>query len=280
MHIIFFHPWLFEYKFPQYNNQPYVFEDTSVNYFKIQGPNILNEIRTHFNCPTINGAPLEDGGGSGSAGGHFEKLVFGDETMVSDDTTDAKFTRMSLAVAKDSGWYEVDLDMGETYFWGKDEGCDIFEKTCSHTTVSEFCQPDATKAPGSSYWGKNQCSDNHMYRTTCLQYLFASTCPINLNTESCVKPKTSYITGFTYGSDSVCLNTTTSSGCYKKVCAADGNSYQVHTYHFGTSSNVVLNCTAKDQELNIGTTSRIICEDPAEICKASYTSCPDDCHHR
>ena len=78
--------------------------------------------------------------------------------MVSDDTLDAKFSKMSLAVAKDSGWYEVDLSLGEDYFWGKNEGCDIFDNTCSHTTVSEFC-------PVKNHRG---CSDNHMY--TCLLY--------------------------------------------------------------------------------------------------------------
>jgi hypothetical protein len=119
-----------------------------------------------------------------------------------------------------------------------------------------------------------------MYRTTCLQYTFASTCPINLNTESCVIPKVSNTDGLTYGRESVCLNTTLGSGCYKKVCAADGNSYEVHTFHFGANKNVILYCSAKDQKLNIGTTSEIICEDPAEICKTSYTSCPNDCHHR
>jgi hypothetical protein len=144
---------------------------------------------------------LEDSGGSGSAGAHFEKLVFGDETMVSDDTTDAKYTAMSLSVAKDSGWYEVDMTSGENYFWGKDEGCSIFETTCPHANVTEFCNVE----------GHRGCSDNHMYKTSCSSSQFTgSNCNIYLNTKSCKVNHTSNTNAFIYGTDSVCLPSTVS----------------------------------------------------------------------
>lgn len=138
---------------------------------------------------------MENGGGSGSQGAHFEKLSFGDETMVSDDTTDAKYTKMSLAIAKDSGWYEVDMTMGEHYFWGKDEGCKIFETTCSTADVTEFCTTE----------GHGGCSDNHMYNTSCSSSGFTGNCNINLNTKSCKVTHTSSTPTFIYGTDSVCL---------------------------------------------------------------------------
>ena len=117
--------------------------------------------------------------------------------MVSDSTMDSKLTKMSLAVAKDSGWYEVDLSMGENYFWGKDEGCDIFANTCSHTTVSEFCAVARHRG----------CSDNHMYKTYCAAYVFTGTCPINLNVQNCTIERASSSKAWTHGKESVCLNT-------------------------------------------------------------------------
>lgn len=60
------------------------------------------------------------------ANSHFEKLFFGDEIMNPNDVLDARFSRLSLAVAKDSGWYDIDLDLGENYIWRKNEGCGIF----------------------------------------------------------------------------------------------------------------------------------------------------------
>ena len=116
--------------------------------------------------------------------------------MVSDDTTDARFTAMSLAVAKDSGWYEVDLEMGESFFWGKDEGCSIFENTCPHANVTEFCQ-------NSQHAG---CSDNHMYKTTCSETPYGKNCNIYLNTKSCKVNHKPSIDAFVYGTESICLN--------------------------------------------------------------------------
>ena len=57
MHALFFHPSLFKYVFPDNQGQPFLFEDTD-GYFKIRGPNILQQIRSHYNCPTVNGGNM------------------------------------------------------------------------------------------------------------------------------------------------------------------------------------------------------------------------------
>jgi leishmanolysin len=139
---------------------------------------------------------LEDGGGGGSAGAHFEKLSFGDDTMVSDDTMDAKYGPMTLAVGKDSGWYVVDMGNAEHFFWGKDEGCHIFENTCSTANVSEFCSSVYAQA----------CSDNHRYITSCSNSSFTGSCNINLNIKSCKVAHTPNQHMYHYGTDAICLN--------------------------------------------------------------------------
>lgn len=218
---------------------------------------------------------MEDGGGSGSVGAHFEKLVFGDDTMVSDDTTDAKYGPMSLAVGKDSGWYEIDSQMGEHYFWGKDEGCHIFENTCSTVNVSEFC----------STAGLNRCSDNHIYQTSCSQTTFTGSCKINLNVLSCKKHHTPSQNIYHFGNDAMCLNTKLTSGsmaefagCYKIECNADKTAYKVHT-HSGFEE-LIIDCTAAGQKSSgYAYNIEFTCEDPAIICQ-KHTICPDDCHFR
>ena len=82
---------------------------------------------------------MEDAGGQGSAGGHFEKRFFGDEMMVPDDTFDSRFSVMSLAIAADSGWYDVDFMGGDEYNWGKGSGCEMFMRQCPRNLISEFC---------------------------------------------------------------------------------------------------------------------------------------------
>jgi hypothetical protein len=116
--------------------------------------------------------------------------------MVSDDTTDSKYGRMSLAVGKDSGWYTVDMGTAEHYTWGKNEGCDIFSNSCPTANVSEFC---AT----AGHWG---CSDGNIYTTYCSQSTFTgSNCQINLSTKSCKVPHSSNTEAFVHGPNSVCL---------------------------------------------------------------------------
>jgi hypothetical protein len=45
-------------------------------------PNAVNAARKHFNCDTIDGVGLEEYGGQGTAGSHWEKVLFGTELMV------------------------------------------------------------------------------------------------------------------------------------------------------------------------------------------------------
>jgi hypothetical protein len=115
--------------------------------------------------------------------------------MVSDISRDVKFSRFTLAVLKDSGWYEVDLELGEQFFWGKNEGCSIFSASCPHYTVSEFCSPK----------DRDSCSDDHIYRTSCSKSTFTGSCKINVNVESCKVYESSPQEPYKTGIDSMCL---------------------------------------------------------------------------
>lgn len=102
-------------------------------------------------------------------------MVFGDEIMVAEATVESRLTQMTLAMAKDSGWYEVDLDLGEHFFWGKGEGCSIFENKCDPLTNNEFCAVISRKG----------CDDTHTYLTKCAYSQFADSCGLNVNMTSC-----------------------------------------------------------------------------------------------
>ena len=45
----------------------------------------LSEARTHFGCSSLNGVEVENGGGSGTAGSHWEQRIFGNEMMTGVD---------------------------------------------------------------------------------------------------------------------------------------------------------------------------------------------------
>lgn len=42
----------------------------------IKTPNVLTSARQQFACPSLEGAPFEDDGGSGTAGAHWEERIF------------------------------------------------------------------------------------------------------------------------------------------------------------------------------------------------------------
>lgn len=42
----------------------------------IKTPNVLQSVKEHFNCSRMLGAELEDDGGRGSRGSHWEQRIF------------------------------------------------------------------------------------------------------------------------------------------------------------------------------------------------------------
>ena len=227
-------------------------------------------------------APLENEGGSKSKGSNFEKVVFGPELMTSQINSYSALSKMSLAVAKDSGWYDVDLSTGQQYEWGKDAGCGIFNHQCPKDDVDEACTE--INALG--------CTDNHMYVTVCSKNTFNSQCPIDLYYRSCkIKPTSG--NGNNYGPDSVCLNTTVSlngfsfnskksgknnSDCYQKTCAEDKKSYQIILFN-SDGSTKKLDCNSENDTHVISSSLTINCGDPEDIC-GKMTKCPNDCYYR
>ena len=47
----------------------------------IKSPKVLETARKYFGCTTINGVEIENEGGSGSAGAHWERAILHNEQM-------------------------------------------------------------------------------------------------------------------------------------------------------------------------------------------------------
>jgi len=138
--------------------------------------------------------PLENKEKNELVGTHLEKLAFGDELMVSDRVITPKFSKISLAVGKDSGWYEIDLNLADLYTWGKEKGCEYFSGTCP-VNLPEFCDQIESKS----------CSEDHLYVTECAKSQYTESCGINKNLYSCKLHHSVKDDRFYFGEDSVCL---------------------------------------------------------------------------
>ena len=66
------------------------------------------------------GAPLENQGGSGSLGAHWERSVFQNEIMTASDLTERLvFSNLTMALLESTGWYKVNKIYAEALIWGR-----------------------------------------------------------------------------------------------------------------------------------------------------------------
>jgi len=126
---------------------------------------LTNRIRTYFNCPTIEGAYIENEGGSGSAGSHFERRIFFNEYMTASAIKDQRFTQFALALLEGSGWYQPDYSYAEPTTWGKNKGCAFFDTTCiniatKQASFEEFCSPLGSETISFTKRGFGMCVDD------------------------------------------------------------------------------------------------------------------------
>jgi leishmanolysin len=96
----------------------------------IKSPHVVNYARQYYGCNSLQGVELENAGGSGTAGAHWERSNVGDEYMTGADINEPKISKFTLNIFKDSGWYNPDMNLADRLRWGKGDGCDFISKKC------------------------------------------------------------------------------------------------------------------------------------------------------
>ena len=138
-------------------------EDDTLNYL-IVSPNVLAYGKEYFDCQSIKGVPVEDGGGSGSVGSHWEKIVLGNEVMVANQVANPVLSKFTLKLLEDTGWYVINYGMSEPFFWNKNSGCSVMSGTCD--VYEQSC---STK-------GKEGCFYDYTFQSVCTTDVFSNSC--------------------------------------------------------------------------------------------------------
>ncbi|XP_068185627.1 leishmanolysin-like peptidase isoform X2 [Antennarius striatus] len=111
-------------------------------------PRVVEEARRHFDCPILEGMELENQGGTGTELNHWEKRLLENEAMTGSHTQNRVFSRLTLALMEDSGWYRADYSLAQRLDWGRGLGCDFAMKSCKfwmerqkhrRQSVSPYC---------------------------------------------------------------------------------------------------------------------------------------------
>jgi len=232
------------------------------NYLSVEPLN--SKLKSYFGCSSIPGAILENQGGSGSAGCHWERRIFANEYMTASQINDQRISELTLALLQSTGWYQVDYSMADTFYFGKGEGCGILS-SCS-SGYKEYCSGGGEgcsfHGQAGSYCGADSFSDGCAY----MRAYSNRDCEVSGNRGSAT------ISAEYYGTGSKCFSGTlypsgglgsTKPYCFSYSCSqSSSGGYQLNV-HVGSATGV---CTAKGSIRVSGYGGVLNCPDPNTYC--------------
>ena len=161
-HILIFHPTLLR-------RLNMITTKNFVSY--VSTKNVVEKAREHFNCTSITGVALENQGSLGSVGSHWEARYMLGDYMISQDYIDIVLSDITIAMFKDSGFYDVNYYSGGLFKYGKNKGCDFLNKKCIVDSEplfeDEFCI--SPREP--------MCSSSKTMKGFCAIYEYTSSIP-------------------------------------------------------------------------------------------------------
>jgi len=129
--------------------------------------------REHFNCPTAIGVPLENKGSEGSKDGHWNRKAMNGDVMLAKSFGENLISDITLALFEDSGWYKVNYELSNVFFWGKNKGCDfLYCKDCfeqNEVDTQKHIYRVKSKYPREfcSNFNNPVCSTHNIFRGSC-----------------------------------------------------------------------------------------------------------------
>lgn len=282
MHVLFFSPSLYEY-FVGYSttNLPY----TSVGgVYTMRTPKLVDFAKSQLSCSSVTGVPLEDNGGQGSLGAHFERTWVGNELMSAQENIQMVISGYTAALIEDSGWYQLGSGFSEPLAWGSGEGCNFVSSSfinsqCSSSVFPEYCAPSAVDAI--------TCTSDYQSVTACDQNTFTNSCVVALPSQTgyCSRElSTDFVISSRIekkGAGSRCVpvqvtlqsgSVVSAGGCFPVTCS--GGSVTV------TVSGTAYTCTTGGQSIQTTNGVTITCPSPATFCTqyTKYSCGGTDCN--
>ena len=97
----------------------------------INSTRVVNAGKKYFNCDSLEGVELENFGGSGLAGSHWEGRILLGEYMNSNVYgLDRAISELTLALLEDTGYYKANYYTGGLMQFGRNKGCEFLDSKC------------------------------------------------------------------------------------------------------------------------------------------------------
>jgi hypothetical protein len=254
------------------------------NHTVVNVPPLTDKLRTFHGCSTIPGGIMENDGGSGTDGSHFEKKFYLFDTMATGSASGKRHSELSLALLEGSGWYVIDYTYAEPYFYGQGEGCDFIFGTCNTTSnpFDEFCLGSNWGCSSQGHSGGRCSSDD---KTDGCRYVLPSNNYHCQNPDAVSYARLPNVEVYDRAANSKCFtgtlstrsSTSLASFCFNFTCVGSGISTQL---------NVILGKTTavckKQGTLTVsGYYGSIDCPDPLTFCSTiGVVYCPRNCMGR
>eukprot|EP00949_MAST-11_sp_MAST-11-sp1_P004285 g4285.t1 len=277
---------------------------------KIITETVVAKVKEHFGCdnyPDIGGE-IEDGGGGGTAGSHWEKRVFMNEFMTGTASSDPVMpSAVTLALFQDMGWYKVNFAKAVHLGWGFKQGCSFIRDKCSTGwSTKYFCDTSSQSGCSPDNFKRGYCSITSSWGSAIpshFQYFaesgkggydqYADFCPFfqGYSNGDCRSSSTSARS--VYGerrqymnSNARCFTGTVRRGtsafhtsCHEVSCASDLQTYTVKFWNADTGSEFVASCPTGGGPVTVRNGNyegSINCAPASQIC-FERTGCPNEC---
>ena len=274
----------------------------SKSIYYLKTPEVVARAKTYLNCETTDAVPLEEKGGEGTAGSHFEKSFIMNELMVGsvgwfNPTESYAFSQFTLAVLQDSGWYLANFTHATPTLWGANMGCSFLEKRCENwetqQNVGYYCN---TPFKSDGVTRVNYCTFNYRSKGYCDVAKYSSPlnyyehlpnpteggsddllnyCPIVFRYEDgkCTNVDNRAITGEKYGLSSGCFDSNIAllgakqnpvdARCFRYNCHSGG---YLQVVIDAPTGDKIYDCPIDESYLRI--------ENDAPIGMTGYVTCP------
>lgn len=132
----------------------------SVSISLLTTPKMTSIAQKHYGCDTMEGVELENYGGSGTAGSHWELREVQNEYMAGYINSLMPVSYLTMGLLEDMGWYKLDYTKAEYWTWGKGQGCSWVQEKCetSWTGAGYFCSATSTLGCTADRNAKGNCN--------------------------------------------------------------------------------------------------------------------------
>ena len=97
----------------------------------LKSPKLLEVAKKYYNCDDIEGVELENEGGTGTAGSHWEaRILLGEYMNGYAYTEEQVISEFTLAVLEDLGYYQANYYTGGLMQFGRNKGCEFLYNKC------------------------------------------------------------------------------------------------------------------------------------------------------